>query len=93
MPVLPLFEVARRFPVRVALLHLGAARVSDNGAPLTMTAQEAVEASRAFSNALIIPLHFEDWAHFSEGYKEIARAFAVEELEHRIRWPRSQDSG
>jgi len=80
-------EVASRFPVRVAVLHLGAAWVSTNGPYLTMTAKEAVEASRTFANALIIPIHFEDWEHFSEGHEEIASEFASAELEHRLRWP------
>ena len=51
------------------LLHLGAAR-----APiitpfhLTMTAKEGVDAtSLAFRSGAIVPIHFEDWAHFSEG--------------------------
>ncbi len=81
-------EVARRFSIQVALLHLGAARVPEVGPfHLTMTAQEAVEASRAFANAVIVPVHFEDWAHFSESRQDIAHAFASARLEHRVRWP------
>jgi L-ascorbate metabolism protein UlaG (beta-lactamase superfamily) len=81
-------EVAQRFSIRAAILNLGAARVSAVGPfPLTMTAGEAVEAARAFSHASIIPLHFEGWAHFSEGREEIARAFTEAGLSHRLRWP------
>lgn len=80
-------EVAQRFPCQVVILHLGAAQVPKGSASLTMTAKEAVEASRAFANAVIVPLHFEDWEHFSEGYEEIAHAFAIEGLEGRLRWP------
>lgn len=79
-------EVAQHFPCQVAILHLGAAQVPKGSASLTMTAKEAVEASRAFANAVIVPLHFEDWEHFSEGYEEIPPAFAMEGLEHRLRW-------
>jgi L-ascorbate metabolism protein UlaG (beta-lactamase superfamily) len=80
-------EVARRFAVRAAILNLGAARVPEVGPfHLTMTAAEAVEAARAFSTAAIIPLHFEGWAHFSEGRVEIAAAFADAGLDGRIRW-------
>lgn len=80
-------EVARRFPVRVAILNLGAARVPEVGPfHLTMTAEEAVEAARAFSRAAIVPLHFEGWAHFSEGRTEIAAAFTQAGLAGRIRW-------
>jgi hypothetical protein len=31
-------------------------------------------------------LHDEGWAHFSEGRKEIAAAFAKASLEDRVRW-------
>ncbi len=81
-------EVARRLPVRVAVLNLGAARVPEVGPfHLTMTAQEAVLAAHAFEHALIVPLHFEGWAHFSEGPREIEAAFAAAGLADRLRWP------
>lgn len=81
-------EVARRFRVQIAILHLGAARVPEVGAfHLTMTAEEAVEAARHFTNATIVPVHFEDWAHFSEGREEVARAFSSAHLDKRLQWP------
>jgi L-ascorbate metabolism protein UlaG (beta-lactamase superfamily) len=81
-------EIARRFEVRVALLHLGAARVSEVGPfHLTMTAGEALEAARAFTEATIIPVHFEGWAHFTEGPDEIKRDFNAAGLGHRLGWP------
>ena len=80
-------EVARRFPARVAILNLGAARVAEVGPfHLTMTADEAVEAARVFSTAAIVPLHYEGWAHFSEGRPEIAAAFAKAGMTDRLRW-------
>jgi L-ascorbate metabolism protein UlaG (beta-lactamase superfamily) len=80
-------EVARRCSVRTAILHLGAARVAAVGNfHLTMTATEAVEAARAFSNAVIVPVHYEGWAHFSEGADQIAQAFADAGMTNRLRW-------
>ncbi len=80
-------EVAKRFPIRTAILHLGAARVPAVGPfHLTMTADEAVEAARAFSEAAIVPVHYEGWAHFSEGRTQIADAFRKAGLSHRVRW-------
>ncbi len=82
-------EVGRRFAPRVAVLNLGAARVPEVGPfHLTMTAAEAVEAARAFAPAIIVPLHFEGWAHFSEGRPQIERAFQEAGLGDRLRWPR-----
>jgi L-ascorbate metabolism protein UlaG (beta-lactamase superfamily) len=81
-------EVAGRFNIRVAILHLGAARVPEVGSyHLTMTAEEAVETARDFKDAAIVPVHFEDWAHFSEGREVIARTFAGAQMAHRLRWP------
>lgn len=81
-------EVARRFPIKAAILNLGAARVPEVGPDhLTMTAEEAVEVARAFQGATIVPLHFEGWRHFSEGKDEIALAFAKAGLTTRLCWP------
>ena len=81
-------EVARRFSIRVAILNLGAARVPEAGPfHLTMTAEEAVETAKAFSKAAIVPLHFEGWAHFSEGCEQIDAAFAAAGLSQRLHWP------
>ena len=80
-------EVARRFPVRLAVLFMGAARVGAVGPhPLTMTAADGIEAARAFSNATIVPLHYEGWAHFTESREAIGRAFNDAGLGRRVRW-------
>ena len=81
-------EVSRRFPsVRLALFFLGAARVAVAGPQhLTLTAEEGVLVARAFPDAVIVPVHFEGWAHFSEGKNEIEKAFRTAGLEERLRW-------
>jgi L-ascorbate metabolism protein UlaG (beta-lactamase superfamily) len=80
-------EVAKQFPVRAAILNLGAARVPEVGPfHLTMTAAEAVQAAHAFRDAIIVPLHYEGWAHFSEGRGEIEQTFAGAGLSGRLRW-------
>ncbi|HKW46267.1 MAG TPA: MBL fold metallo-hydrolase [Gemmatimonadaceae bacterium] len=79
--------VARRADVRVAFAFMGAARVREVGsAHLTLTAAEGVLLARAMPNAVIVPLHYEGWAHFSEGRPEIERAFASAALSERLRW-------
>jgi L-ascorbate metabolism protein UlaG (beta-lactamase superfamily) len=79
--------VAERFPIRLAILFLGAARIAAVGsAQLTMTATEAVEAARAFDDAVLVPVHFEGWTHFSESAADVTRAFSDAGLEQRLRW-------
>jgi L-ascorbate metabolism protein UlaG (beta-lactamase superfamily) len=80
-------EVSRRFQPRVAMLFAGAARVPEVGPDhLTLTAAEAVEAARMFVDALIVPLHFEGWAHFSESRADIEQAFDEAGIADRLRW-------
>lgn len=79
--------VAQRFDITTAVLFMGAARVSATGPALTMTANDGVKAAHAFSRAVIVPLHFEGWEHFTESREEIARAFSASGLGDRIRWP------
>ncbi len=47
-----------------------------DGAPLTLTSEAAVEAARLLAPAVIVPVHTEGWAHFSEGPDVLAKAFA-----------------
>jgi L-ascorbate metabolism protein UlaG (beta-lactamase superfamily) len=81
-------EVASRFRPDVAIPFAGAARVPEVGpAHLTFTAAETVIAAQAFPAALIVPLHFEGWEHFSESRGDIERAFAAAGLTNRLRLP------
>ncbi len=81
-------EVGKRFHIEQAILFMGAARVRAAGpANLTFTAAEAVEFARAFPVAVIIPLHYEGWEHFSESRREIEETFAAAGLQSRLRWP------
>ncbi len=80
-------EVARCYPVKAAVLFMGAARVAAVGPwHLTMTAEEGIEAARAFGDAAIVPLHCDGWEHYSESHDDIARAFAKAGLKSRLVW-------
>jgi L-ascorbate metabolism protein UlaG (beta-lactamase superfamily) len=81
-------EVAQRLDVRVALLNLGAARITAVGdEPLTFTAAGAVEVARTMPRALIVPLHFEGWEHLTESRADVERAFSAAGLNERLLWP------
>ncbi len=85
-------EVGRRFPVKVAILFMGAARVPEVGPDhLTFTAEEGIEAARAFADAVVVPLHYEGWAHFSESRRQIEDAFISAGLKHRLQWMDSSE--
>ncbi|AFM24754.1 MBL fold metallo-hydrolase [Desulfomonile tiedjei] len=81
-------EVGARFDVRIAILFMGAARVPEVGPEhLTMTADDGIKAAHAFGHAVIIPLHYEGWRHFSESRRQIEDAFRSAGIEHRLKWP------
>jgi L-ascorbate metabolism protein UlaG (beta-lactamase superfamily) len=84
------WEVIERMHPRIAILHLGAARVEQAGPePLTMTAEEAVEFARLSPDTRIVPIHYECWAHFTEGRDAIEAAFAAAGLSERLVWLRA----
>jgi L-ascorbate metabolism protein UlaG (beta-lactamase superfamily) len=81
-------EVAKRCRnIGLILLFMGAARLKVAGpSNITMTVEESMKAARLFDKAMITPLHFEGWEHFTEGYDEIVRLYTAAGLLHRLRW-------
>ena len=80
-------EVGERFKLDIAILFLGAAVVPEvSPAYLTFTANEAVEAAKGLGEALIVPVHYEGWRHFSESPDEVNQAFSAAGLMDRLRW-------
>ena len=80
-------EIAARFPaIDVAVLFAGAARTPlMDGAALTLTSEWAASAAVRLGAADVVPVHFEDWAHFSEGRATLAPAFAAAGVADRLR--------
>lgn len=77
-------EVARKYNITVIVLTMGAA-TPIGPEPVTMTTADAIQTAHAFPNATIVPIHFEGWAHFSEGSGDIQKAFAEAGLCNRLR--------
>ncbi|MET8853750.1 MBL fold metallo-hydrolase [Amycolatopsis sp. NPDC004625] len=78
-------EIAARFRVDIAVLFAGAARTAlFDGAPLTLTSADAVEAAQVLGAAKVVPLHFRGWGHFSEGPDTLREAFDAAGLGDRL---------
>ncbi len=81
--------VARRVPVDVAVLHLGAVGFPITG-PLrySMTGGQAVALCALLRPRLVVPVHYAGWAHFREGRAEVETAFrqAPPDVRDRVRW-------
>jgi L-ascorbate metabolism protein UlaG (beta-lactamase superfamily) len=71
-------EVAGRFDVDVAVMHLGDVRFPVTG-PISysMTAHDAVELCGLVRPRVMVPVHFEGWSHFHEGPSGVRETFAI----------------
>ena len=71
-------QIAGRFPkIDIALLFSGAARVPGLDAALTLTSPDAATAAKLLGSPRVVPLHVEDWEHFSENRADLEAAFAA----------------
>ncbi len=71
-------EIARRTPaIDAVVLHAGAARVPGKfrHRPLSLDSIQAAAAAAVLGPAVVVPAHYDGWAHFSEGRDDLARAF------------------
>lgn len=69
-------EIAKRYKVGAAILHLGAANVPAVGDNfLTMSSKDGVRAARTLGLQDVYCCHFEGWRHFTEGAWYIEREF------------------
>jgi L-ascorbate metabolism protein UlaG (beta-lactamase superfamily) len=81
-------EIAARIPdIDAVVLHAGAARVPAKfrGRALSLDSVRAGAAAALLGQAVIIPAHYDGWAHFSEGRDDLARAFDDAGLSARLR--------
>jgi len=77
-------EVARRFAAGVVLVFAGAAQTR-GPFNLTMNANDTIETAHAFPDAVIVPVHCDSWAHFTQGRGDLERSFAALSLGSRLR--------
>ncbi|GAN80344.1 MBL fold metallo-hydrolase [Acidocella aminolytica] len=69
-------EVSRRFKPTVVMPFAGAAQTR-GPFHLTMNVNDVIETAAAFSDAVIVPLHFDGWRHFSQSGEDMERSFAA----------------
>ena len=82
----PVEEIAERFgPVDTAVLFAGAARTAVlDRQLLTLDSARAAEAARILGARRVVPVHFDSWAHFTEGREELVAAFTEAGLADRL---------
>ncbi len=77
-------EVARRFQAGIVVLFAGAAQTR-GPFYLTMDTNDAIEAAHAFPDAVIVPIHHDSWAHFTQSRDDLERAFDALSIGSRLR--------
>lgn len=74
--------------IDIAILNVGAANVDRFGdSDVTLNGRSAVRAAQALGEAIIVPVHGEGWAHFSETLDYLTRNFGYAELADRLQVP------
>ncbi|MFI6686711.1 MBL fold metallo-hydrolase [Streptomyces sp. NPDC050485] len=77
--------IADRFgPVDVAVLFAGGARTALLDGDLTLSSAAAAEAAAILGARHVVPLHFEHWAHFTQGPDTLVEAFAAAGLSDKL---------
>ena len=69
----------RAGPIELAVLFCGGVSLPHrfDGAYLTLSADAAAQAAGVLGVRAVVPLHFEGWAHFTQGADELRSAFAA----------------
>ncbi|TDC07382.1 MBL fold metallo-hydrolase [Nonomuraea longispora] len=80
-------QIAERCgPVDTAILFAGAPRfpILFDGALIVLDSAQAAEAVKILGARRVIPVHYDSWAHFTEGRDELVAAFADAGLADRL---------
>jgi L-ascorbate metabolism protein UlaG (beta-lactamase superfamily) len=80
-------EIAERFgPVDTAIIFAGAPRFSVlfDGELIVLNSAQAAEAATILGARRVVPVHYDSWAHFTEGRDELIAAFTTAGLADRL---------
>ncbi|MGW6403329.1 MBL fold metallo-hydrolase [Streptomyces sp. NPDC055134] len=82
-------ETAERFgPVDTALLFAGAPRFAAlfDGRTIVLDSAQTAEAAQILDARRVVPVHYDSWAHFTEGRDDLEAAFTAAGLADRLDW-------
>jgi L-ascorbate metabolism protein UlaG (beta-lactamase superfamily) len=73
-------------PIELAVLFAGGVSLPYrfDGAYLTLSADRAAEAAEVLGARAVVPVHYEGWAHFTQGADDLRAAFAAAGLGDRL---------
>ncbi|KAF4227990.1 hypothetical protein CNMCM6457_007049 [Aspergillus fumigatiaffinis] len=81
-------EIGNKWHITAALLNLGNATFHFPTGPIqiTMDGKQAVQLTRDIGADVMIPIHFESWAHFTEDREDLVKVFSEEGFMEKVVW-------
>lgn len=81
-------EIAQKFTINTAILHLGAGAFPYLKPKLrvTMNATEAIQITEILSCKQVIPIHYEGWWHFKEPVSAMKNELNLSSVKDKIIW-------
>jgi L-ascorbate metabolism protein UlaG (beta-lactamase superfamily) len=81
-------------PIELAVLFAGGVSIPHrfDGAYLTLSAERAAQAAAVLGARAIVAVHFEGWAHFTQGEAELLAAFDAAGLAERLVVPEAGET-
>ena len=80
-------EIAKRFKVHTAVLHVGKAGFpAINYMPLTFTTEMAIQTVRLMNVVKFIPTHFQGWTHFNEQPEYLYDQVTHSDIKEKLVW-------
>jgi L-ascorbate metabolism protein UlaG (beta-lactamase superfamily) len=77
-------EIARRFNPSYLFIFAGGAQPR-GPFNVTMSTNDAIDTSHVFPAAIVIPLHYEGWSHYTQGGDVLSRSFHALGIGERLR--------
>ncbi|KAI8143362.1 beta-lactamase superfamily domain-containing protein [Fennellomyces sp. T-0311] len=83
-----LVQMKDKYHVSVAILNLGIAQAPLPNGPLdiTMGGKDAVKLAREIKADVVVPMHFDNWKHFSESSEQSRKIFEEEGFANKVCW-------
>ncbi|KAK1623429.1 beta-lactamase superfamily domain-containing protein [Colletotrichum phormii] len=81
-------KLLEKYHVSVAILNVGAVEVAITDHPLlvTMDGKQAARLFREIGADVLVPMHYESWAHFAENGDQLRAVLEEEGVADKVRW-------
>ena len=83
-----LAKMKEKFHISVALLNIGKVLVPGPEGPLqiTLSGADAAKLFREIEADVLVPMHFESWAHFTENKEDLGKELEREGVSDKVIW-------